>query len=562
MGRKHLTKFRQALIRAVFGALVALFVGAGAVSAAVNLKNGNFYLVYTDLVLGDLEIGRTYNSKAARRGWFGVGWGCELETFLQITPSGNAVLNHNGSGRQDLFVRDSLTANDIDSSISDILVAAKIAGDVTTPDAAKVLRERLVEYSTRARIWERYYKRGLLPRVQLPVGAKLRMASQSGGDLLTRTPRGYLIERGVYLADSIPGDMEFDLEGRLVRIHQESNDLVLEYKQDGRIVEVRKGADTIRLLRDERGFVTAARAGDNWAEYRYDDRGALIFSIDADNNAYAFSYDDSFNLTRVLYTDDSTLEIGYTSVEKFTSKVEDRWGGVTEYRYGGDSPYHYWTEVHKTSFYAEEVRKSRYEYYIERDARGYQWTSGIITEINGTRTETRYNRAGKPILILSDQNRTEFKYDNKGRLLEKASSQGERLLLTYDEATGKLAESSRWRDGELRDRTLLTYDSRGRLARFDSLEEGVFTIQYDAHGNVELIQSSEVTVNLDYDAKGKLQGLALLGDEPGAIRRVADSEGSQSFESAGGPDEADRVLLTCIEIEMVLLPYIKLGWDL
>ena len=47
--------------------------------AGVNLKNGNFYITYTDIIVpgggNDLVIERTYNSKSPGKGWFGYGWG-------------------------------------------------------------------------------------------------------------------------------------------------------------------------------------------------------------------------------------------------------------------------------------------------------------------------------------------------------------------------------------------------------------------------------------------------------------------------------------------------------
>ena len=54
--------------------------------SGVNLKNGNFYISYTDIIVPggghDLEIVRTYNSKSTDRGWFGFGWGSDYETYL------------------------------------------------------------------------------------------------------------------------------------------------------------------------------------------------------------------------------------------------------------------------------------------------------------------------------------------------------------------------------------------------------------------------------------------------------------------------------------------------
>ena len=59
--------------------ILFLFIFASlSVSAGVNIKNGNFYVVYKDIEVPgggkDLVISRTYNSYKARVGWFGMGW--------------------------------------------------------------------------------------------------------------------------------------------------------------------------------------------------------------------------------------------------------------------------------------------------------------------------------------------------------------------------------------------------------------------------------------------------------------------------------------------------------
>ena len=70
----------------------------------VNLKNGNFYITYTDIIVPggdhDLEVTRTYNSKSTDNGWFGYGWGSLYETKLMVSADGSVVVMENGSGAQ------------------------------------------------------------------------------------------------------------------------------------------------------------------------------------------------------------------------------------------------------------------------------------------------------------------------------------------------------------------------------------------------------------------------------------------------------------------------------
>ncbi len=85
--------------------LMALLVGFA--HAGVNLKNGNFYISYTDIVVPgtgkSLEMTRTYNSKSTEKGWFAFGWGNVFETKLVKSPDGCVVIHEHGAGGKTRF---------------------------------------------------------------------------------------------------------------------------------------------------------------------------------------------------------------------------------------------------------------------------------------------------------------------------------------------------------------------------------------------------------------------------------------------------------------------------
>ncbi len=95
-------KFLKLLSLALVTLLLSSFANAG-----VNLKNGNFYISYTDIVVPGggkkLEITRTYNSKATEIGWFGFGWGSEFETRLEVSADGSVVIHEHGTGAKSRF---------------------------------------------------------------------------------------------------------------------------------------------------------------------------------------------------------------------------------------------------------------------------------------------------------------------------------------------------------------------------------------------------------------------------------------------------------------------------
>src|SRR5436305_14800211 len=85
-------------------AAILLAASAGTVAQAnVALKNGNFFIGYTDIVYpGGFEpkIERVYNSKTGFKGMFGVGWGNEYEVNLTVSADGSVVVHEYGGGAE------------------------------------------------------------------------------------------------------------------------------------------------------------------------------------------------------------------------------------------------------------------------------------------------------------------------------------------------------------------------------------------------------------------------------------------------------------------------------
>ena len=91
--------------------LVICFLLSGDLFSGVNLKNGNFFISYKDIVSTSkgisLDLTRTYNSKSTSKGWFGYGWGTPFETRLEVSADGSVIVFENGSGGRARFVASS-----------------------------------------------------------------------------------------------------------------------------------------------------------------------------------------------------------------------------------------------------------------------------------------------------------------------------------------------------------------------------------------------------------------------------------------------------------------------
>src|SRR5581483_10385507 len=127
----HLTRIRGAKAARIIGA-VTLAVGFGMNAFAnVSLKNGNFFIGYSDLLYpGGIEpkVERVYNSKSSHDGVFGYGWGSDYEVYLTIAADASVVVHENGGGAQNLFTPPTINTAEIDKAVESILAAKKKNG--------------------------------------------------------------------------------------------------------------------------------------------------------------------------------------------------------------------------------------------------------------------------------------------------------------------------------------------------------------------------------------------------------------------------------------------------
>src|SRR3954471_5566197 len=96
------------IIRSYYLAVAILFglLGSQLASANVSLKNGNFFVGYTDIIYpGGFEpkIERVYNSKTPFSGMFGWGWGNEYEVYLKVLADGSVLVHEYGGGAENRF---------------------------------------------------------------------------------------------------------------------------------------------------------------------------------------------------------------------------------------------------------------------------------------------------------------------------------------------------------------------------------------------------------------------------------------------------------------------------
>lgn len=506
-------------------ALVTLMLTAFA-HAGVNLKNGNFYISYTDIVVPGggkkLEITRTYNSKATEIGWFGFGWGSEFETRLEVSADGSVVIHEHGTGAKSRFTPK--------TQIDPVATSTKIVTEMRKKTALseKAASELIQKLATNAELRHTY---AMNFGIHSNVAPGTTLYSHDLG------PQTLAVTKEGFRRDHADGRQDFfDTEGQMVKISDKSGYFVGFTYKEGKLESLKDSqAKQIYFSWYPDGLVKEIwSAGDKKATFKYQDSD-LVSSKDVGDNAYEYSFDKSHNLTEIRYADKTKLAINYDPQTFFVSQVSDRNGEVTKYQYGANPKNpedHYWTVVTKPGFDGKPVA-NRYEYEIKTKADGAQYTYRILTEINGIKTETIYNDKSLPSKIARGNNVTNFEYNANGLLVKKSSSKGDFVNIEYDDAISKIKKVVN-NEGT----TQFEYDQKGNLVKASNNAGKVVFLIYDSKGKISKMVDQESATEkrilaFKYNALGKpveiemekIGKINVAYDNYGEIKKVESSAG-------------------------------------
>ncbi|MCP4913924.1 MAG: RHS repeat protein [Oligoflexia bacterium] len=453
--------------------LTFLFLSSS-VFAGVNLKNGNYYISYTDIIVPgnghDLEVVRTYNSKSTEKGWFGFGWGSDYETYLTVSADGSVIVHENGSGALTRFT----PKNPVDAKNASKKIVEAMRKKTTVSD--KVAADLIKKLTNDAEL-RQAYARKFKVKAKISVGSKL-FSNTRGLQRVEKSKNGYV---RIYN----DGKKEyFSDEGKLVRIQDKHGyKITLDYNKQGRVAKI---TDTMakQLFFDwypDGKVKHISSVGDKKTTYKYkgDD---LVESKDIAGNVFKYGYDANHNMTSVSYSDGSKMTIAYTPKTQFVKQIVGRNKEVTSYEYDShpkNPEMHYWTTVSKKTA-SGKASKSRYEYEIKSRADGSTYTYRIATDINGLKTETIYSECcGLPLKITRGNHKTDFVYNEKGLLTSKTSSKGDFVKLEYHKKFNKISKVTN--------------------------KKGTTQFQYDKNGNLSVATNKEKKVLLVYDSKGRIK---------------------------------------------------------
>ena len=496
-----------------FSLILASAMMTVAAQAGVNLKNGNFYMSYTDIVVPGggkkLEITRTYNSKSTDVGWFGFGWGSEFETKLELSADGSVVIHEHGSGAKTRFTPK--TAVDATAAAQKIVAEMKKKTNLSEKSAQE-LTDKL---KNNAELRHSY---------AMNFGVQATIAP---GSVLYTNDRGpqslFVTKEGYRRVHNDGREDSFNTNGQLTKISDKSGYFIGFTYKDGHLDAIKDSqAKQIYFSWYPEGTVKEMwSAGDKKAAYKYQGND-LIFSKDVGDNSYDFGYDKSHNLNSISYNDKTKLKVSYDPKTFFVTEVTDRNGETTKYQYGSNPKNpedHYWTIVTKPGFDGKPVA-NRYEYEIKVKDDGSRYTYRILTEINGIRTETIYSDNSLPVKIARGNQVTNFEYNSNGLLVKKTSTKGEFVNIEYDDKLNKIKKVTN--------------------------NDGTTSFEYDVKGNlVKAANNTGKTVFLIYDSKGKIS--KMVDQESPTSKRVL----AFKYNALGKP----------VEIEMEKVGKINVAYD-
>lgn len=514
-------KFWKLLSLVLLTMLMSSFALAG-----VNLKNGNFYISYTDIVVPGggkkLEITRTYNSKATEIGWFGFGWGSEFETRLEASADGSVIIHEHGTGAKTRFTPK--------TAIDPVAAATKIVNEMKKKTALseKASSELIQKLANNAELRHTY---AMNFGIQATVAPGSTLYSHDLG------PQTLAVTKEGYRRDHTDGRQDFfNKDGQMVKIADKSGYFVGFTYKNGQLESLKDSqAKQIFFSWYPDGLVKEIwSAGDKKATFKYQDSD-LISSKDVGDNTYEYSFDKSHNLNEIRYADKTKLVINYDPQTFFVSQVIDRNGEATKYQYGANPKNpddHYWTIVTKPGFDGKPVA-NRYEYEIKTKPDGAQYTYRILTEINGIKTDTIYNDNSLPVKIARGNHVTNFEYNPNGLLVKKSSTKGDFVNIEYDDALNKIKKVVN-NEGT----TQFEYDAKGNLVKASNNVGKVVFLIYDSKGKISKMVDQESATQrrvlaFKYNALGKpveiemekIGKINVAYDNYGEIKKVESSAG-------------------------------------
>ena len=387
---------------------IAWLLGSIPAYAEVNLRNGNFFITYDDIIIGDIKISRTYNSKSAEAFEFGVGWGYEFASHVSLSPDG-VTLKNNGSGKSDYLLfqdsRESISGNSAKTAAA--LIRKRMGGGLSG------MQEQSAELTQSKESREVYEPRGFAVEHKVDhrifsgdIALEQPNSCGNTGCQLAHGGYSYFTEGSIFKGNwDSAAHKEFSSDGIMLgKADGKSLPVKIIRTDSGKIEMIRQGASHIRFFYDTRGNLSRL-VGSNGkeVEIQIDEAGDLVSVTDVTGNTYKYTYQGNHNLVGITYIDGSMFRISYDS-QGFCSSTIGRNGYRTDYDYGADPAdpnCHYWARVDTIPPYAPASRR-KMEYFSKLRSGGVLRISRTIEVLDSVEIISDYDDSGLLVSTTSD----------------------------------------------------------------------------------------------------------------------------------------------------------------
>ena len=478
------------------------------VKAGVNIKNRNFFVSYTDIFISGygkkLKIQRTYNSKSNYVGWFSSGWGSLYETFLEVSGDGSVVINEHGSGSKTRFVPQGEI--DVEQSV-DKIIAKLVKKSGISDVATKRLRKNLKQDAS---LRHRYAKSVGLET--LLANGSVLFSTKRGPQKLTKTKEGFQRKLNSQVTDF------FNNEGLLVKRKSSDWSVMLSYGKNKKPSMIKDNfGNQMKLSWNGDNFVSkiCSPVSKVCSEYKYRSND-LIESKDVVKNVYQYKYDKNHNMTSIVTPPKNpkgkqlVYKIKYDRKGDVTQIIQ-RNGNVVKYGLKKKGPLKYAITVEKKNFNNKPI-KNVYSYEIRKRSDGQKYTYRITSTISGVKTDTIFLENALPSKISRGRIVTNFKYDKKGRLLEKTSSDRRFTKMAYSkkgkcDKISKITNNKGWAE--------FSYDAKCNLVSVKNSQGEKIRLVYNSAKTISSVvavwKKKKTVVDIAYNAQKKPSTIDLKG---------------------------------------------------
>ena len=526
----------------------------------IDMKNSNYSESWVDITMPGtgyaLKVQRFYNSRSIFNGIFGYGWCSEFETNITKTPEGRLKLTECGAGQEIIYSPSKFQKADLEKTIDSLVAFYKKTSSGATASSAETLRAQLHDH---ADLRARWAKQAGLPSPEVKKGTVYSAENLEveqivfDGTNYTRT-----------LSDGT--SQKYDSNGRLTAMYDKnSNSLKLSYNGD--VLKELVDNTGKKLSFTFNGKRVKEITGPNGIKVEYKYKGEdCVQVVNMWHNDYRYDYDDTHNLTKILFPDNTFKALTYNKNNDWVTSFTDRaLNGVScteTYKYEMDKANprdHFWSIAVKKC--GNEIKnEARFEFWHKTRPDGGKYLARVLSKSMTDTLDVTYHPVfGRPTSIKKGAILTQFDYYPNGLIWHKSTS-NTKMEFEYKNVFNKvsrvLTEFFDPKGKKIKDRTTdFGYDTKSNLIAAKNTDGQSVALTYDQRGRIAtIVDQAKKEVMIKYDERtGKPSSISR--PKLGAINVVYKPTGEIStVKSEDGPTVAVQIASTFNNLLDIIAP--------